>query len=280
VRSLLINGIAAKDLAHAPTHVIDASDRGLNYGDGLFETMGLRQGRVRFLDEHLERLALGCARLGIAYPGTQLLSNEIASVVGSTREGVVKIVVTRGRGGRGYRPSADTVPTRIVALHDAPNASNVTSDGDGIRVRWCELRLSRNPALAGIKHLNRLEQVLAQKEWSDAQIEEGLMLDYEGELVCGTASNLFLVRSGELVTPDLRYCGVRGVMRGAVIAAAKQLGITVHEEPLWPDNIATATEVFMTNAVRGIRFVAVLDEITWPRGSVTQALSNAIEAHA
>ena len=271
MRAALVNGVAPADAANA----IAIADRGLNYGDGLFETMALREGKVRLLDAHMTRLASGCARLKIGYPGTQLLHKEIAGVTGTIREGVVKIVITRGSAGRGYRPPADAAPTRIVTLHDLPPASNAE-----IKVRWCEMRLSRNPALAGIKHLNRLEQVLAQSECNDAQIEEGLMLDHEGELVCGTSSNIFIVRGGELMTPDLRYCGVHGVMRAEVIKTAKQLGIDVHEEPLWADNLETASEVFVTNAVRGIRSVVMLDELTWSNGPVTQAIRKAIEKHA
>jgi 4-amino-4-deoxychorismate lyase len=271
VRAVLIDGVAPQDTARA----ISIADRGLNYGDGVFETMLLREGRVPRLDAHLERLVWGCGRLGIAAPDAQLLQREIASVAGANRDGVVKIIVTRGSGGRGYRPGTDVVPCRIVSLHDSPPAFD-----EDIRVRWCEMRLSRNPALAGIKHLNRLEQVLAQREWNDAQIDEGLMLDYEGELVCGTSSNLFLVLGRELMTPDLRYCGVRGIMRGAVIQAATILGIPVHEEPLWPDNLEGASEVFVTNAVRGVRSVVSLDERSWPRGEVTQAIRKALELHA
>jgi 4-amino-4-deoxychorismate lyase len=271
MRAVMLDGLVPADTLHA----VAVADRGLNYGDGLFESMLLRDGRVRLLDAHLDRLALGCTRLNIPYPGARLLQSEIAAVVRSHRDGVVKVVVTRGCSGRGYRPSADPVPTRIIALYDAPADSS-----SEIAVRWCEMRMSRNPALAGIKHLNRLEQVLAQQEWSDSQIGEGLMLDYEGELVSGTSTNVFLVRGAELMTPDLRYCGVRGIMRGAVIETAKQLEIPLYEEPLWPDDLDTATEVFVTNAVRGVRSVITLGERSWPRGNVTQVICHALEAHA
>ena len=267
----LVNGVAVENGAAA----IDVRDRGLNYGDGVFETMSLQKGRIHFLEAHLQRLAAGCARLGIEFPGDPLLRSEIDSVTSSQENGVVKVVVTRGSGGRGYRPSATAATTRVVTLHDAP-----AQTGEDIAARWCDMRLSRNPALAGIKHLNRLEQVLAQGEWQDVRIGEGLMLDYEGELVCGTSSNVFLVRNGELATPDLRYCGVHGIMRAAVIRTARELHIPVHEEPLWPDDLDAATEVFMTNAVRGIRSVVALDQRSWSRGAVTQSIREALAAHA
>jgi 4-amino-4-deoxychorismate lyase len=269
--ALLVNGVDCAD----PAHSIAASDRGLNYGDGLFETMLLKQGRVRLLDAHLARLTLGCRRLGIECPDLAVLRADIDRVCGGDDSGIVKLVVTRGVGGRGYRPSTDIAVTRIVALHEPVAQTNNT-----IRVRWCDMRLSRNPALAGIKHLNRLEQVLAQREWNDSKIEEGLMLDSEGELVCATAANVFIVRGSELVTADLRYCGIRGVLRDEVLRLATKLKIPVHEEPLWPEDLETASEVFVTNSVRGIRSVIALEHQSWPRGHVAQALQEAIDEDA
>jgi 4-amino-4-deoxychorismate lyase len=258
-----------------PAQAISVSDRGLNYGDGLFETMLLQCGRVRLLDAHLARLTEGCQRLRIDPPGDECLRGEIRRVCGATEEGVVKIVLTRGSTTRGYRAVPGIPPTRIVALHAPPPQGN-----DSIRARWCDMRLSRNAALAGIKHLNRLEQVLAQSEWNDPGIAEGLMLDSEGELVCATAANVFIVRGHEIATPDLRYCGVRGVMRGAVIRLAQALGIALHEEPLWPEDLEAASEVFLTSSVRGIRAVTALEHLSWPVGPVTQSLAKALEHDA
>ncbi len=269
--AVIVNGVECVN----PANAIAANDRGLSYGDGVFETMLLQQGRVRFLEAHLARLALGCQRLGIEHTDEQRLRAEIAQIARSVESGVIKLVVTRGVGARGYRAAAASSPTRIVSLH-AP----ISCDDAGIHVRWCDTRLSRNPTLAGIKHLNRLEQVLAQNEWQDPTIDEGFMLDSEGELVCATAANLFLVRGNELVTSDLRYCGVRGVMRGEAIRLATASGIAVHEEPLWPEDLETASEVFLTNAVRGIRVVMRLDQYAWPRGPISQTLLSALDADA
>jgi 4-amino-4-deoxychorismate lyase len=203
-----------------------------------------------------------------------VLEQEIKKVTANLRSAVVKIIVTRGVGARGYRPSSAGLATRVVASYAAPD---IESDRM-LSIRWCETRLGRNERLAGIKHLNRLEQVLAQAEWHDVSIDEGLMLDTEGELVCGTASNVFLVREGMLLTPDLRYCGVRGVMRGQVLRAAGQLGIAVSEEPLWPHDVEAAEEVFLTNAVRGIRPVRILGTKEWTRREVANAFKAALRA--
>lgn len=267
----LVNGVECVN----PAQAVAVADRGLNYGDGVFETMLLKQGRVRFLDAHLARLALGCRRLGIDPPGEERMRAEIAHASAAAESGIVKVVVTRGSSGRGYRAPVNAVPTRIVSLHAPPPAATTT-----LRARWCDMRVSRNPLLAGIKHLNRLEQVLAQSEWDDATIDEGFMLDSEGELIAATAANVFIVRGHELVTPDLRYCGIHGVMRGAILRLATELGVAAHEEPLWPEDLAAATEVFVTNAVRGVRAVVALGEHSWPLGPVTRSLMNALDAHA
>nr|WP_298727493.1 aminodeoxychorismate lyase [uncultured Steroidobacter sp.] len=261
--AMLINGQASQQIA--------ADDRGFQYGDGLFETALLVNGRVRFIDAHCQRLFSGCARLGISPPDRATLLREIAEVTAGTDRGVLKIIVTRGAGGRGYRPSPGMASNRVVALHPFNPAPH-----EALRLRWCDIRLGRNARLAGIKHLNRLEQVLAQSEWREGEADEGLMLDTEGEVVCATSANVFVVRDGALVTPDLRFCGVQGVMRGQVIKAAAKLKLAVSEEPLWPHDLETASEVFITNAVRGIRSVASLDSLHWSETGVAGRLATAL----
>ena len=119
--------------------------------------------------------------------------------------------------------------------------------------------------------------MLAQAEWYDERIVDGLMLDTEGELVCGTACNVFLVRSGLLVTPDLRFCGVLGVMRAEVLRLAKELDIAVSEEPLWPHDVEAASEVFITSSVRGVRSVTELGALRWNDSPVADRLRQALD---
>ena len=264
---LLVNGVAPAN----PSQAIAVDDRGLHYGDGLFETALLIAGRVRFLEDHLERLRCGCERLGINCPDRGTLLAEVAQVTAGADRGVLKIIVSRGAAGRGYRPPEGVSATRIVALHPLRE-----SPQRALKLRWCETRLGRNARLAGIKHLNRLEQVLAQREWREGECDEGLMMDTEGELVCATAGNVFAVRDGALITPDLRFCGVQGVMRAQVVKAAAELQIAVSEEPLWPENLAGASEVFITNAVRGIRSAAALDSLQWSETVVATRLARAL----
>ena len=265
----LLNGRAVVDVQHA----LSVEERGFAYGHGLFETMTVREGRVRFVDDHFARLSDGCARLGIPMPSRQDLLADFSQLIEKSKDGVLKLIVSRGAGGRGYRPDVSLSVTRLALLY-----SKAQAESSAISVRWCNTRLSRNSQLAGIKHLNRLEQVLAQSEWSGTAIGEGLMLDTEGEVVCGTASNLFIVTGDILSTPDLRFSGVRGVMRLHVLKAARRLGIEVVERSLWPRDVESADEIFVTNAVRGIRTVASLESRQWPKSPMATRLSQTLEA--
>jgi 4-amino-4-deoxychorismate lyase len=268
VLAALLNGVPIVDA----THGVDAEDRGLQYGDGLFETMLLSAGAIRAFDDHLARLRAGCERLHIAMPDSDLVAQEIGALTRSCRNGIVKLTLTRGAGGRGYRADPALHSTRLLALYEFNPEHGPTP----IVARWCTTRLARNPLLAGIKHLNRLEQVLAQNEWRDDAIAEGLMLDIEGELIGGTSSNVFAVTEGALCTPDLRFSGIRGVMREQVLRAARALGVAVEERALWPHDIDNASEVFVTNAVRGIRPVTALGEQRWPVGAMAHRLADSL----
>lgn len=248
---------------------IHFDDRGLQYGDGLFETLWWSGSRVRFLDDHLERLVAGCSRLSLPPPSKETVVSEFESVAKGRSHAVIKFILTRGAGGRGYKPLAGLQATRIVSVHAPPED---VPPNAACKIRWCRTRLARTAALAGLKHLNRLEQVLAQMEPASPEVSEGLMLDTEGELIGGVSSNVFLLIEGGLVTPDLRYSGIQGVMRKNVLAAAARIGVAADVRAVWPEELALASEVFLTNAVRGIQPVHELEEQRWPTGPVTAAL--------
>jgi 4-amino-4-deoxychorismate lyase len=230
---------------------VDYRDRGIQYGDGVFETMRVRRGGIRLLEYHLDRLYAGCKRLGIAGPKPQVLRRELVRIAERRGDAVLKLIVTRGRGVRGYRPSGRERCTRIVALYTLPAAAAARAAAP-VRVRMCRTRLGANPDLAGLKTLNRLESVLARAEWSDARIWEGLMRDVDGHIVCGTMSNLFLKRGSSLMTPVLDRCGVAGVMRRWVLGQAGDLRLRAIECPVTWEALGRAEEVFMTNAVAGV----------------------------
>jgi len=230
---------------------VASTDRGLLYGDGLFETIAVVNGSMRHWPRHLSRLQAGCDRLGILAINDVELEDECRSLAGNAAKAVLKVLVTRGSGGRGYRMPDKPAPTRIVQLHDWPAYSPACAER-GVAVRVCNTRLGHHPALAGIKHLNRLEQVLARQEWEDKDIMEGLLQDSAGYLIEGTMSNIFLVRDGTLLTPDLHRCGVAGIMRTQIMELAERLPIDVQVGPVEMQHLQKADEVFICNSLIGI----------------------------
>jgi 4-amino-4-deoxychorismate lyase len=250
---------------------VDPADRGLAYGDGLFETMAARDGRIRWLDLHFDRLEEGCRRLQIPPPERRLVADEIASHCARVGRATVKLIVTRGPGARGYAPPAAPAPTRILSIGAWPNYPS-SHYAKGIRLRVCRLRLATNPALAGMKHLNRLEHVLAHLELRGTDADQGLLLDTSEHVVGGTSSNVFAVREGQLLTPAIERAGIKGVMRRVVLAAANELGVPSAERDWTLAETANADELFMTNALFGIWPVALFDGRVLARGPVTQRL--------
>jgi len=257
------------------TTLLPADDRGLQYGDGLFETCVLRHGRIELWQQHLDRLIAGCQRLAIPTPDPAQLSTELRSLCVGTSDGLVKLIITRGSGGRGYRPPAAPSPRRIWQLHPIP-AYPTEYATEGVRLQRCRTQLSQSPQLAGIKHLNRLEQVLARAEWSDPDIPEGLLQDSAGNWIEGTMSNLFVVSDGRLLTPDLSRCGVAGVMRDQVLALAAEQGIASHIAAIDTATLTAADELFISNSVMRIWPVRELGE--WPcrPGALTRSLASAL----
>jgi 4-amino-4-deoxychorismate lyase len=258
-------------LVNGQSNGVDPADRGLAYGDGVFETMAVSDGRIRWLDLHLDRLEEGCRRLEIPAPSRSVLANEIAAHCPGTGRAVVKLIVTRGPGARGYLPPEQAAPTRVLAISPWP-AYPDSYYRDGIGMRTCRLRLAENPALAGIKHLCRLEQVLAQLELRGYAVPQGLMLDASGHVAGGTSSNVFIVRGSGLGTPSLTRCGIKGVMRRAVLEASRTLELDADERDILPAELLGADEVFVTNALFGIWPVTELDGRRFAAGPVTKRL--------
>ena len=228
--------------------VIDIADRGLAYGDGLFETFRVINERPLWWDRHLARLQRGAQVLGIELPNPTRMHIEALNCCEGAADGVLKLILTRGSSGRGYRPG-DGSPTRILSLHPSPTRQ------DSITAIRCEARLATQPLLAGFKHLNRLEQVLAARECQQANVDEGLLFDGDGRLVSAVAGNVFLLRDGEWLTPTIDRCGVAGICREWLLENLA----SCRETALSDDDVKAAEAVFVCNSVRGILPVSELD---------------------
>jgi 4-amino-4-deoxychorismate lyase len=253
--ALLINGRQADTIL--------ATDRGLQYGDGLFETVSCVQGRPRWLGLHFERLRRGLARLQLPFDDFAALEGELSGLAAGQDRCLVKVTITRGPATRrGYAPAGDELPTRIVSRHEWP----VTPQpGSQFRLGLSEVPLGLNPLLAGLKHLNRLEQVMAQQRLSGSGLNEVLMRAATGELISGSMSNVFIVKPPELITPALHACGVEGVMRRLVLESAADCGLTPTVRQVAAAELPGAHEILVTNVRLGVQ------PVNWYQGQALAA---------
>ncbi|HET6565436.1 MAG TPA: aminodeoxychorismate lyase [Xanthomonadales bacterium] len=246
--------------------LVSSANRGLHYGDGVFETIAMLNGTPRFWQLHMDRLAIACEQLNIPQPPQQLLLREVQTVTAGRGQCVVKILLTRSANGRGYAPGPASPPDRVISAYAFPD--NVQKQTNlGIQASICNLRLAIQPQLAGIKHLNRLEQVLARAEIDQKNMDEGILLDPDDHVVCATAANVFLVLNGRLLTPRMDRCGVRGVMRAAILQAFRPL---CEQRRIQLDMLPDAQEVFVCNAVRGVIPITRIDHWDYEIGPRTR----------
>lgn len=239
---ILVNGTATEGVA--------ATDRGFSYGDGVFRTFPVRGGRASAWRLQYLKLTQDCKALDLPCPPEPVLADEVMRASAAQEECVVKIIVTRGMGERGYEPPRVPRPMRVV-MSAPPARQPPELARNGVQICVCRTRLAIQPRLAGIKHLNRLENVLARAEWSDPAVAEGLMLDMDGNVIGGTMTNLFIADASGLATPDLSNCGVSGVTRGRILAAAARNGVDCRIEALRLDRVLAARELVLVNSIVG-----------------------------
>lgn len=254
-----------------PADCVSVTDRALAYGHGLFETLPVYDGHPVFLTDHLRRLLQGCARLGIPLDHlTDQLKQDFKQLELPQGAAVLKIIVTCGSGGRGYLTPDSAQPSRILMLSPMPLYPDRPEEG--VCVRWCQTRLACQSALSGIKHLNRLEQVLARNEWNDPAIREGLVLDSDGHVIEGTMSNLCFIRNGLFCTPSLDQAGVEGIIRNQLLSLAPKLGLTVEIGHFSIDDVQTADELMVCNSLIGIWPITRLGQHAYTVGPYTRQL--------
>ncbi|MCP3851416.1 MAG: aminodeoxychorismate lyase [Gammaproteobacteria bacterium] len=245
---------------------INHTDRGLTYGDGLFETIAYVNENLNHWELHWQRLKTGAQRLSLSLPDESFFIGQIKEVITCEQQRptvaaenyVIKIIITRGEGGRGYLFPEVQKPTIIIKAHHWPERDD-SDYHNGIRATLCETCLSSQPALAGIKHLNRLEQVLARNEFSNDMFQEGIMFACSEkvetdalQLIEGTSSNLFFVIGEKLFTPIIDRCGVQGTMKQAIINWSENNRISLEEGHYSLEQLEKASEVFFTNSIWGV----------------------------
>ena len=268
----LVNGKNSTSLA--------LTDRGLQYGDGIFETIAIIHQQPILWSLHYQRLKSSCDRLLIPVPDENLLKQEVKNLTADNDKCIIKIIITRGTGERGYRIPIQPKPTRILSRHPWPNYP-AKNQQQGIDITVCQTPYSTNSALAGMKTLSRLPQILARTEIDQADVAEGLMLDEQKNIISASFSNIFLVSKQKVYTPKLTSAGVDGVMRQHLLSLLKQKNILFSIDFLNFERIMEADEVFCCNSVFGIWPVRQLCDHNaiikqWPVGSTTKMLQNTI----
>lgn len=256
-------------------NALSVDDRGLTYGDGLFDTLLVVDGRPRFCQRHFQRLQRDCARLRLPVSMKALASDldTLLDKYSLPSRAVLKTVITRGVGERGYCIPDTPSLTRIMSLSPIESSPKRAA----LHLTVCDTRLTHNPALGGIKHLCRMENVLARNEWRADNIDEGLMLDVSGNVVEGTKSNLFWIEENVLYTPDISWCGVAGIIREVIIEQlAPRFGLTVRVGRYKLDDLYRADELFVTNSLIGIAPVASIGCYRGLTSKRTLQLKNAL----
>ncbi len=268
MNKVLINGLA--------TEYVSVTDRGLHYGDGVFETIACVGNSPVFIQQHLNRMENGARKLNIPFPDRQLFLDDINCLLkGNNSNSIIKLMLTRGRGKRGYRYEEGQIPTRICMLSAWPDHIAHWRQ-HGIATRFCQTQVSINPQLAGIKSLNRLDSVLASSELGTA-FHEGFLSDAEGNVIEGTMSNIFSVINDALVTPDLSCCGIYGIMREQIIDVAQNNNITVETRNITRDELLSSSEIFISNSVIGVCVVKQLEQQFYNTDTMTRMISKLMD---
>lgn len=233
------------------------------FGDGLFETIAIRQGQPCLWAYHLQRLQRGCHRLGLPLPQSEQLITEAHQLTRSHAQAVLKIVLSVPPSPRGYQRLAACQPDRYLSCYPWPEQPLYHAAEFPIHLQTCQTRLGCQPLLAGIKHLNRLEQILARRELRPPAVE-GVMCDQQGQVIEGIMSNIMVLQKSGYITPPIRHCGIAGVVRQLMLDTAAQQAIPVHEAPLSLTELRQAQAVYVMNSLLGVRQVATLDDQVYP----------------
>ncbi len=246
---------------------ISVFDRGVQFGDGIFETCLIKRHRLLSWSRHFSRLNKGCSKLKINQVDESLWIKDITKALSISKleNAVVKIILSRGESMRGYGFSGDIVPTRIVIV------SSLSKLPEKYSLSLCDSGYATNRLLSEIKHCNRLEQVLARVNMST---QECIMLDDNGYVISVTQGNIFAVNGDVILTPSLDECGIEGTVRSAIFDLAESLDLRVEVSSLSVQELLEADEVFISNSIIGIKAVNKINEQLFDTHIITNNIKN------
>lgn len=263
---LFLNG----ELVDSHDQVINFQDRAFHYGDGVFETLRIHRGEIPTWPFHCERLLSAQQKLKLPLENffsgwTQFVDTHLHSI----KSGCAKLVISRGVGPRGYRPPNPATINWWVQISDLPKSTlydeRKIHEQEGKQLTLCSHRLSRQPAFAGLKHLNRLDQVIARSEWGTSEFDEGIMFNLDGHVIEGTMSNIFWLEGPQIFTPDLSLEGVDGCVRRWIIKRQLESHYPVKiVEAVSLSRILSADAVFISNSLSGIQSITRIQDTSIP----------------
>lgn len=252
---------------------ISISNRNFQYGDGLFETCVVKDNQILFWEKHLLRLNEGCKKLKIKNIDKSIWLKDIKKALSLTpkKNCVVKLILSRGDSQRGYGYPDDILPVRVVIVSELKNAKAKKS----FSLEYAQSGYHSNPILAGIKHCNRIEQVLARATLTR---DEAIMLDENQNIISVTQGNIYFISGKKLVTPKLDRCGVIGSRRSLILELAKSMELNVKEDNISINEVRNADEVFISNSIIGIQSVSSIEDYYLPKSRMTEKIKKAFES--
>ncbi|MGV3002578.1 aminodeoxychorismate lyase [Vibrio sp.] len=259
---------------------VSITDRSFQYGDGCFTTILVKYGQPLLLCAHKERIDFTCQKLFMSPPEWNQVEEWIEAAINASGHQTLalsglKIHVSRGSGGRGYSPSGANSIQVVVQTFAYPEHYSIWQS-EGIKVGVSATRLGINPQLAGLKHNNRLEQVLIKKEIDDTEYDDNIVLDIDGNVIEMSAANLFWVSNNQLYTPELVKNGVLGIKRKQVCEYAEQKKMIMNIGSYMLDDVLNADEVFITNALHGVVPIIQINNKEFNIGVITRAIQEKI----
>ena len=230
---------------------ISIFNRNMQFGDGLFETCVSKGNNILFWQRHLSRLNRGCEKLNIKKIAESVWLEDIKKALSLSLEKncIIKLILSRGNSLRGYSYSEDIEPVRVVIVSEIKKTKSKYS----VSLEYASSGFHSNPKLAGIKHCNRLEQILAR---ANMEGDEVIMLDENQNIVSVTQGNIYFIFGNKLLTPKLDRCGVVGSRRSLILELARSINLEVDEDTISIEQAEKANEVFISNSLIGIQSVS------------------------
>ena len=252
---------------------ISIFNRNFQYGDGLFETCVVNNNQILFWEKHLSRLDIGCRKLKIKNIEEEIWLKDIKKALSLTskKNCVLKLILSRGNSQRGYSYSDDILPVRVVIVSEMKNVQAKES----FSLEYASSGYHSNPNLAGIKHCNRIEQILAR---SSLKRDEAIMLDENQNIISVTQGNIYFIFGQSLVTPKLDRCGVIGSRRSLILELAESIELNVEEGNVSMNDAKKADEAFISNSIMGIQSVNSIEEYQLPKKMITEQIKIAFES--